>query len=34
VFRTWGWEVALIVSGEIKTALETAGATGVRFTEV
>jgi hypothetical protein len=34
VFRTWGWEVALIVSREIKTALETAGATGVRFTEV
>lgn len=34
VFRTWGWTVALIVSEEIKEALERAGATGVRFKEV
>ncbi|MFP2924857.1 imm11 family protein [Pyxidicoccus sp. 3LG] len=34
VFRTWGWEIALVVSGEIKAALEKAGATGVKLTEV
>ncbi|NTX08592.1 imm11 family protein [Myxococcus sp. CA040A] len=34
VFRTWGWSIALIVSEEIKVALEQFGATGVRFTEV
>ena len=34
VFRTWGWDVALIVSEDIKTALERAKATGVRFKEV
>ncbi|RYZ35870.1 MAG: hypothetical protein EOO71_33910 [Myxococcaceae bacterium] len=34
VFRTWGWTVALIVSGDIKEALEQAGMTGTRFTEV
>ncbi|MFP2911036.1 imm11 family protein [Pyxidicoccus sp. 3LFB2] len=34
VFRTWGWPVALIVSEDIKTALERAKVTGVRFTEV
>ncbi len=34
VFRTWGWTVALIVSEEIKSALEHIGATGVSFTEV
>jgi hypothetical protein len=34
VFRPEGWEVILIVSGEIKEALERMGATGTRFTEV
>jgi hypothetical protein len=34
VFRTWGWDIALIVSEDIKTALERAKATGVKFTEV
>lgn len=34
VFRTWGWTVALIVSEEIKQALERIGATGVKFKEV
>jgi hypothetical protein len=34
VFRPEGWEVVLIVSGEIKDALERLGATGTRFEEV
>ncbi|MDY7233255.1 imm11 family protein [Hyalangium rubrum] len=34
VFRPEGWEVALIVSQEIKDALERMGATGTRFQEV
>ena len=34
VLRPEGWEVALIVSGEIKDALERMGATGTRFEEV
>jgi len=34
VFRTWGWTVALIVSEEIKEALERIGATGAKFKEV
>ncbi|NBD08077.1 imm11 family protein [Corallococcus silvisoli] len=34
VFRTWGWSIALIVSDDIKTALERTGATGMHFTEV
>ncbi|WP_375757067.1 imm11 family protein [Corallococcus exercitus] len=34
VFRTWGWKFALIVSEDIKTALERTGATGMSFTEV
>jgi hypothetical protein len=34
VFRTWGWTVALIVSEDIKEALERAGVTGTRFKEV
>ncbi|MBN1208107.1 MAG: hypothetical protein JXB05_24800 [Myxococcaceae bacterium] len=34
VFRPEGWEVALIVSEEIKDALERMGATGTRFEEV
>jgi hypothetical protein len=34
VFRTEGWPLALIVSEDIKQALERIKATGVRFTEV
>lgn len=34
VFRTWGWSIALIVSEDIKLALERIRATGIRFTEV
>ncbi|RYZ46288.1 MAG: hypothetical protein EOO72_02335 [Myxococcaceae bacterium] len=34
VFRTWGWSIALIVSEDIKDALERAGVTGVKFEEV
>jgi hypothetical protein len=33
VFRPEGWEVALIVSEELKDALERMGATGTRFEE-
>ncbi len=34
VFRTWGWHIALIVSEEIKEALERIGVSGTTFTEV
>ncbi len=34
VFRTWGWNVVLVVSEEVKKALERTGATGMKFTEV
>ncbi|MBZ4414807.1 suppressor of fused domain protein [Myxococcus sp. XM-1-1-1] len=34
VFRTWGWTIALIVSEDIKEALEHAGVTGMKFEEV
>ncbi|WIG93052.1 DUF1629 domain-containing protein [Myxococcus sp. SDU36] len=34
VFRTWGWTVALIVSEDIKAALERAQVTGAKFEEV
>ncbi|RYZ33272.1 MAG: hypothetical protein EOO71_42380, partial [Myxococcaceae bacterium] len=34
VFRTWGWTIALIVSEDIKDALERAGITGMKFEEV
>ncbi|WP_375757063.1 imm11 family protein [Corallococcus exercitus] len=34
IFRPWGWNVALIVSEDLKTALERTGATGMYFTEV
>ncbi|MFP2925810.1 imm11 family protein [Pyxidicoccus sp. 3LG] len=34
VFRTWGWSIALIVSEDIKQALERIRATGVKFTPV
>jgi hypothetical protein len=34
VFRPWGWHIALLVSEEIKEALERMGVTGTKFTEV
>jgi hypothetical protein len=34
MFRTWGWELAIVVSEAIKEALERMGATGMRFQEV
>jgi hypothetical protein len=34
VFRTWGWSIALIVSEDLKEALERAGVTGAKFEEV
>jgi Immunity protein family (Imm11) len=34
VFRPWGWQPALIVDGDVKEALERAGAVGARFDEV
>ncbi|MBL0692415.1 DUF1629 domain-containing protein [Comamonas sp. JC664] len=34
VFRTWGWPIALIVSEDLKAALEQSGATGMKFTPV
>ncbi len=34
IFRTEGWPLALVVSADIKQALERIRATGVRFTEV
>jgi len=34
VFRTRGWNLALIVSEDIKQALERARVTGAQFTEV
>lgn len=34
VFRLWGWSPALIVSGEVKAALEQAGIVGGYFKEV
>jgi len=34
VFRTEGWDIALIVSEDIKKSLERAKATGVKFTQV
>ena len=34
LFRTWGWSIALIVSEELKEALERIGATGMKFKQV
>ena len=34
VFRPWGWRVAIIVSEEVKQALEREGITGTQFVEV
>jgi hypothetical protein len=33
IFRTWGWEVAIIVSERLKAALEQEGFTGMKFIE-
>ncbi|MCY1075653.1 imm11 family protein [Archangium lansingense] len=34
LFRPWGWPVALVVSEEIRNALERVGATGTKFEDV
>lgn len=34
VFRTWGWEIALVISEDLKVALERAKVTGAKFEEV
>ncbi len=34
VFRPWGWLVVLLVSEDLKEALERIGATGVKFKQV
>ncbi|KFE71255.1 hypothetical protein DB31_3385 [Hyalangium minutum] len=34
IFRTWGWDIALILSEDLKQAIEAAGITGTRFVEV
>jgi hypothetical protein len=34
IFRPWGWRVALIISEDLKQALEQEGITGTRFVEV
>jgi len=33
IFRPWGWRVALVVSEELKEAMEREGLTGPEFTE-
>ncbi len=34
IFRTWGWRVALIISEDLKVAMEAARISGTRFIEV
>jgi hypothetical protein len=34
IFRPWGWRVALIISEDLKQAMEQEGITGIRFVEV
>ncbi len=34
IFRAWGWRGALIISEDLKQAMEAAGITGTRFIEV
>ena len=34
IFRPWGWRVALLISEDLKLALEQEGITGTRFVEV
>ncbi len=34
IFRPWGWPVALVVSQQLKEAMEAEGVTGTQFVEV
>jgi hypothetical protein len=34
IFRPWGWAIVIVVTEDIKDALEHTGATGLKFTEV
>lgn len=34
IFRPWGWQVALIVSEDLKKAMDAEGISGTRFVEV
>ena len=34
VFRPWGWRVALVISEDLKQAMDAEGITGTRFVEV
>ncbi|HYO55790.1 imm11 family protein [Archangium sp.] len=34
IFRTWGWDVAIIVAETLKLALEQEGITGMKYVEV
>ncbi|AKJ07745.1 Hypothetical protein AA314_09371 [Archangium gephyra] len=34
IFRPWGWQTIILVSERVKQAMEEAGVTGTRFTEV
>ncbi len=34
IFRPWGWRVALVISEDLKQAMEQEGITGTRFVEV
>ncbi len=34
IFRPWGWRVALIISEDLKQAIESSGLTGTRFVDV
>jgi hypothetical protein len=34
IFRTWGWRIALIISEDIKQAIESEGLSGTRLVEV
>jgi hypothetical protein len=34
IFRPWGWNVALIVSEDLKDAMEAVGITGTKFEPV
>lgn len=34
IFRPWGWQLTIIISERVKDAMEEAGLTGTRFTEV
>ncbi|WNG22179.1 hypothetical protein F0U63_25135 [Cystobacter fuscus] len=34
IFRTWGWRIALVISEDLKQAIESAALTGPRFVEL